>query len=242
MDTNTRRKEALQLLQKEIQRTKWDIFTGVVCVGGSLLCFVFSFLASSRERLFLLVLAVVLIVLGCLLIPQKPSVALQELNSLQDVTTVGGLLEALPKTMGNTHREIIQLLTQLLPRFISTPDNYLREYHRRILYDLLLTTNLLTETEFLLAILAAVENNDSGSGLSYVRRLAHGSSTYPEELRIRTRARQCVTVLEQRMAQRDMSENLLRPSSAEQGADILLRPAVSPVEPPEELLRPHNDQ
>jgi hypothetical protein len=189
----------------------------------------------------LLVFAVVLIVLGCLLIPQKPSVALQELKTLQDTMSIGELLKALPKTTGNTHQEIVLLLTELLPRFLSTPDNYLSTYQCQVLYDQLLTRNLLTETEFLLAILEALQNNDFGAGLSYVRRLAHGSSTYPEELRVRTKARQCVQVLEQRMAQRDMSANLLRPSSAENGSDILLRPVVSPAEPAEELLRPHND-
>lgn len=98
------------------------------------------------------------------------------------------------------------------------------------------------ETDFILALLEALEVVGQEEDLPFVAYHARRDAATPALQRIKARAQEVLSILEARLKEQESQQSLLRASQSPPTAtDQLLRPiTTSPAEPSHELLRPQN--
>jgi hypothetical protein len=179
---------------------------------------------------------------------RKAKKAVQQLSSLNDLSGIGGLIEAL---YFNDQREgpAIETLIELLQRLKASDAALLTERHHIILRAILaslphVTGNLFTRlsrrkemhARLQVAILKAFEQVGDSKALPVVAALAE-SGAPPH---VRAAAQKCLPFLQMRQEQERASQTLLRASSATPiGPDTLLRAAHGHHnQEPTEMVRP----
>src|SRR5262249_22274138 len=163
---------------------------------------------SDPSGLLTLCLSLGCIVCGVMLLPRTRSRAMEMLASLDDLRTIGPLLDSLTFAVGVNRYLLVARLTDLLPRLRASDSHLLRQSQRRILYEALSLGDFQQETDLLLAILKALEQIGDAQSLPIVERLASGGSGSRREQQVREAARACLPFLQAQIERQRLSETL----------------------------------
>ena len=166
--------------------------------------------------------------------------AIRVLAALDDVRTVGPLLEALEwrdmATVSGVRAVATQALYRLLPRLQPEHADLLDDRQRACLYRLLRHHPSDDQTELIVALLGAVAQVGDARAVSHLERLTRDSSGPSPRQRVRLTAQETLLQLRQRLDRSPGS--LLRASSDTASTDLLLHPATAdPPTDPQQLLR-----
>jgi hypothetical protein len=164
---------------------------------------------------------------------------MNELAEAGDLRIIGPLIDIVPiMDSGSTNAMAALLLTRLLPQLKSSDATLLTDAQRANLGRALARN--LTNADFLVAALKALEQIGDGSALPVVESLASGKLKSVAPQRVRQAAQECLPFLQTRSDQQRASQTLLRASGlSETAIDTLLRPAQGVVTTLDtELLRP----
>ena len=165
--------------------------------------------------------------------------AAHQLAAYQDPRTVSYLVELLAWPDGKIQIDAMHALTKVLPQLRTDHANWLGSRQRRILYSKLSGPYILKEPDFVIAILKSLEQIGDAEALPYVQKLVTIEATLPGHKRVPEAANACLPFLQERVAQSQSRETLLRASSvAATPSEHLLRPAEETSTPPDQLLRP----
>lgn len=134
---------------------------------------------------------------------QSRKTATRLLPDLEDIRSVGSLVEALEHADERTCREIEDALIRLLPQLHAGDVSLLDRRQREILYQAMNGGNVL----LLHAILKAFEQIGDRHALPHVQRL-----TFAQAPAIQESARACLRSLQKRVEQAQFRQNLLHPS------------------------------
>jgi hypothetical protein len=186
---------------------------------------------------------------------KRVAVAHKLLEEWDDLRGIGPLCASLPTMYPSYYVPPIQqsILTRLLPRLTDSDSDLLRAEHRSRLYPYLQIDNAFEYSDFLIAILHAIEQLQDTRAIAYVRALAGATVTSLNGTRVRALARRCLPILEKRLEAELAGRTLLRASDGPEEEEYLLRPADlstgillrpsggAPITPPELLLRSEPD-
>ena len=166
--------------------------------------------------------------------------AIRVLAALDDVRTVGPLLEALEwrdmATFSGVRSVATQALYKLLPRLQPEHANLLDDRQRTCLYRLLRHHPSDDQTELIVALLGAVAQVGDARAVSTLERLTRDSGGPPPRQRVRSTAQEALTQLRRRLDRSPGS--LLRASSDTTAADLLHPVTAAPAATdPQQLLR-----
>lgn len=164
----------------------------------------------------------------------------RKLAACEDKHAIAGLIQAMQWHDRRLRRELRAALTRLLPTLQVSDAHLLSRSDRVALYALLTPQNARQQTDFVVAILAAIQQVGDSTAIPALERLLRVPASTAAETRVQERVRECLPFLEVRENYRRASRTLLRASSpADPLPDTLLRPAAQEAAvKPEELLRP----
>lgn len=168
---------------------------------------------------------------------------MHELSYGDDLRIVGPLLEITEIQDGTVNTMAFLVLTRLLPHLKAGDATLLTEGQHVALGRTLTRDTLLhnqRSADFLVAVLAALEQVGDGRALPMVESLAAGRIVTAEPKRVQAAAQECLPYLQTRYEQQQASQTLLRASAlSETPSNTLLRPAqgVGATEAVE-MLRP----
>ena len=132
----------------------------------------------------------------------------------------------------NTQRIIKRALAKLLVEAESADFALLNSSHRRFLNQMLLKPKT-SDTDLVRAILTAWERAGDKHAISFVEKLALGQASAASFPDIQQQAQNCLLVLQERAAQEQNTETLLRASAPIMPHAELLRPAYDTPSSPE---------
>ena len=156
-------------------------------------------------------------------------------SDLDDKRLIGPLLQA--QHYHEVRSSVQTALVHLLPQLQHSDTLALNEIQRTLLYQSLLNSE---NPEYVIAALKALEQVGDGRALPYAQKLASPADKRRKQNAAVTQAAQeCLGLLQQRIAQQQISQSLLRPSDRTASApDTLLRPAsITQDTEPAQLLR-----
>lgn len=164
--------------------------------------------------------------------------AATRLAQFDDKRAVGPLAEALTFEDKNVQAVARDALTRLLPRLNASDAPLLNEEQRNELNKALKTRQ--RHDDFLIAILKAYEQIGDSKALPFVESLAKGEGRAEKSLPVREAAIACLPALRERAERERAAQTLLRPAtSPDNPSEFLLRPAQGASEvDPDTLLRP----
>ena len=172
--------------------------------------------------------------------------AIRVLAALDDVRTVGPLLEALEwrdlATSTGVRTTATRALYRLLPRLQPEHADILSNRQRACLYRLMRHHPSDDQTELVVTLLGAVAQVGDARALAKLERMTRDKGGPLPRQRVRLTAQETLTQLRQRLDRAPGS--LLRAASEVASPNLLLRPTTAaPVTDPQQLLRPsQNDQ
>jgi hypothetical protein len=161
------------------------------------------------------------------------------IRDIDALEALPALIELMDITSPGLRSIIAPSVTRLLLRLRASDAYLLGYFHRSALIRRLgaLRTGRLP-AEFYVATLHALEQIGDSQSLSTVAWLAQGKGPAHHQPLIREAAQRCLIGLQEQMRRHQAPYLLLRPSSAEEAAQDLLRPVVhASASPPEEMLR-----
>lgn len=166
--------------------------------------------------------------------------AIRVLAALDDVRTVGPLLEALEwrdlATFTGVRALATQALYRLLPRLQPEHADLLDNRQLACLYRLLRHHPSDDQTELIVALLGAVAQIGDARAVAQLERMTRDNGGPPPRQRVRLTAQETLTQLRQRLDRAPGS--LLRAASDVASPNLLLRPATgAAVTDPQQLLR-----
>ncbi|MCW3095245.1 MAG: hypothetical protein JWL77_863 [Chthonomonadaceae bacterium] len=166
--------------------------------------------------------------------------AVRVLAGLDDVHTVGPLLEALEwrdlAEFSGVRAIATQALYRLLPRLQPEHADLLDDHQLACLYRLLRHHPSDDQTELIVALLGAVAQIGDARAVAQLERMTRDSGGPLPRERVRRTAQETLTQLRQRLDRAPGS--LLRAASDIAAPNLLLRPAVAaPATDPQQLLR-----
>ena len=165
--------------------------------------------------------------------------AIRVLAALDDVRTVGPLLEALEwrdmTTFTGVHAVATQALTRLLPRLRPEHADLLDDRQRACLYRLLRHHPSDDQTELIVALLGAVAQVGDAQAVSQLERMTRDSNGPPPRQKVRLSAQEALAELRRRLDRAPSS--LLRAASDTAFTDLLHPIAAAPATDPQQLLR-----
>jgi HEAT repeat protein len=236
--------ELLVILMEERQQRKRRQKTGV----AAYLCFIavmitIAILARAPMLLNMIGSMTSLITVAFAASQTQRRVAVV-LAQLEDLRTVGALVEALEYQDKSISVEIEQTLIRLLPQLKASDAHLLDDQQRICLYHALNRKN----TTLVRVILQALEQVGDGKAVPYVQKVAEGHGRSGGNPDLRALAQQCLPFLLQRADEERSRQMLLRPSDASEqpviASDTLLRPAagVTPADPAQLLRAASEDE
>ena len=159
--------------------------------------------------------------------------AIRVLAALDDVRTIGPLLEALEwrdmATFSGVRTVATQALSRLLPRLRPEHADLLDDRQRACLYRLLRHHPSDDHTELIVALLGAVAQVGDAQAVSHLERITRDRNGPPPRQRVRLTAQDSLTQLRLRL---DRSPTgLLRAASETVAPDFLLRPVTASSAP-----------
>jgi hypothetical protein len=149
----------------------------------------------------------------------------RKLAALDDVHAIGRLVDALEWPDAGIRDTVIAALERLLPRLRASDAALLSAQQRTTLHRMLTMANVQTYEEFLINLLAALEQVGDRSAVPYVQELIATRPLTDGERRVRDAAIECLPFLEQNA---DQTHNI----------QTLLRAAAPSAPAPQQLLRP----
>ncbi len=168
--------------------------------------------------------------------------AIRVLAALDDVRTVGPLLEALEwrdlAAFSGVRALATQALTRLLPRLRPEDTDLLDDHQRACLYRLLRHHPSDDQTELVVALLGAVAQVGDARAVSQLERMTRDRGGPLPRQRVRVTAQEALTQLHRRLE--SAPGTLLRASSDTTSTDLLLHPvtaATPTTTDPQQLLR-----
>jgi len=166
--------------------------------------------------------------------------AIHVLATLDDVRTVGPLLEALEwrdlATFSGVRTTAARALYRLLPRLQPEHADLLTNRQRACLYRLLRHHPSDDQTDLIVALLGAVAQVGDARALAQLERMTRDIGGPLPRQRVRLTAQATLTQLRQRLDH--TPGNLLRAASEAVSPNVLLRPATAaPATDPQQLLR-----
>lgn len=167
--------------------------------------------------------------------------AIRVLAALDDVRTVGPLLEALEwrdmATFTGVHALASQALYRLLPRLQPEHAGLLDDRGRACLYRLLRHHPSDDHTELIVALLGAVAQVGDARAVSQLERMTRDRGGPPPRQRVRQKAQEALTQLRRRLE--SAPDSLLRAASDTASTEMLLHPATASFTTgdPQQLLR-----
>ncbi|MCW3054879.1 MAG: hypothetical protein JWN14_4049 [Chthonomonadales bacterium] len=167
--------------------------------------------------------------------------AIRVLAALDDVRTVGPLLEALEwrdlATFTGVRTTATRALYRLLPRLQPEHADLLSNRQLACLYRLLRHHPSDDQTDLVVALLGAVAQVGDARALAQLERMTRDNGGPLPRQRVRLTAQETLTRLRQRLDH--TPGNLLRAASEAVSPSLLLRPATAaPATDPQQLLRP----
>ncbi len=172
---------------------------------------------------------------GTGLVTQSHKNAVSKLVEFNDIRIVGPLLEARDRNDASVQEVSERTLIRLLPRLTASDSPLFNAEQLACMNRALKSKN----SEFVVAVLKALEQVGDDTHLEQVERLAHQRTGNPFQERMRDSAIACLPYLRERAENAIMAKTLLRASAADMSPDMLLRPAgYIPDANPNELLRP----
>ncbi len=161
-----------------------------------------------------------------------------QLAQLEDVRTVGVLIEALDWNDASLASEAQTALSRLLPRLKESDAALFTPARRKILLKQLAGVH--HAPEFSLAVLKGLEQIGGEEALPIVTQIAEGTADGGKFPEVCEAAVLCLPFLRHRAERNENSRRLLRASSENDHAKTLLRPAaeVSETDKAAHLLRP----
>jgi len=167
--------------------------------------------------------------------------AIRVLAALDDVRTVGPLLEALEwrdlATFTGVRTTAARALYRLLPRLRPEHADLLSDRQLACLYRLLRHHPSDDQTELVVALLGAVAQVGDARALAQLERMTRDNGGPLPRQRVRLTAQETLSQLRQRLDH--TPGNLLRAASEAVSPNLLLRPATAaPVTDSHQLLRP----
>ncbi len=169
------------------------------------------------------------------LTPQQSRLA-AKMASVDDVQAVGPLAEMTSWPDDRIKSMALAALTRLLPRMKASDTQLLSPSQRAQLYHMLKLENAGRHSEYLVALLSALEQVGDTEALSYVRNLAASTWHTLRERRVVEAANACLPFLEGCAQQNRQSQTLLRAISETVPNEHLVRPAGWGNETDHELL------
>lgn len=165
--------------------------------------------------------------------------ASRRMAEVSDKRAAGILADGLARSASITCHEAAEALARVLPRLGPDDSDLLSESQREKLRIQLVISNAERYPDLVVAILGVMERLGDSRTLFDARILARSHPQTPAQETVRQAAQGFVDRAFERVARREKSRTLLRPSNApEQSAELLLRPASSADSHPETLLRP----
>ena len=154
---------------------------------------------------------------------------------LDDPRLLSPLIDSLAHVDRDTSPRLIEALEQRFSRLTPEDGNTLTaENHASINKALLTQPPRVVE-----ALLKGLEQVGNSGALPFLKRLAMGQGVAGADSSVRTRAQNCLTIMENRLAQERVRQRLLRPSASPEPESDLLRSAAGvPTEDEIMLLRP----
>lgn len=189
-------------------------FLMVAWVVAPFLCMRFDRLRRTRKRVYEVV---------------------TQLNERPVQNSLGVLIEAMECGDIATANRARQSVIAILPNLQATDAGLLLNRHRTYLHRALRGTN----SEFILAILQALEQVGDTEAIPYVKRLVPCPVWLAYSHQIEAASIQCLATLHKRKREREAAYNLLRATTtADAPADVLLRPVrAGDATNPRHLLR-----
>lgn len=171
------------------------------------------------------------------LVTQSHKNAVIKLVEFDDIRIVGPLFEAREKNESTLRYASEAALIRLLPHLKASDRHLLNTEQMACVNSALKSKN----SEFVVAVLKALEQIGDDTHLETVERLATQEAKNPFDEKVRDCAIVCLPYLRQRAENAVMAKILLRASAPDASPEMLLRPAAFiPDENPNELLRPEN--
>lgn len=163
----------------------------------------------------------------------------QRMSRVTDVRFIGRLADLLEWPDPEVQAAAVGALTRLLPAVKASDTVFHSAGQRAALYGQLVPAKAGRHSEFLIAILRALEQVGDAAAVPHVLHLANAQPVSARERRVCDAASECLPYLQERARLSDSSNMLLRASSAAwTGADTLVRAAdATPASDPGELLR-----
>jgi hypothetical protein len=187
--------------------------------------------------------------------------AVRALAGSRDISTVGGLVDALLLEDGQNNRVASEALIELLPRLQASDAHFLNTQQRNKLCSVLSKSvdNVLYKdvtvilgpaslskvakkraVDLRVAILQAFQQVGDSQALPVVERLASGPAKTPDQTAVRNAALECLPYLRERVSAEQAGRSLLR-VAPQPGDAQLVRPAIGPVtHASQQLLRADN--
>ncbi len=170
-------------------------------------------------------------------ITQSHKNAITKILEYDDIRITGPLLEERERSDSKMRSLLEQALIRLLPRMTASHASLLNREQLACMNRALKSKN----SEFVVAVLKALEQVGDDTHLEAVEGLANMSPKNPFQSTIRESAIACLPYLRQRAENAVMAKTLLRASAPNMEPELLLRPATAlPDGNANELLRPHN--
>ncbi len=164
------------------------------------------------------------------------------LGAVADMSTIGRFAEALHHEDRYVRTEAEEALIAMLPRLKAGDSGLLNDRQRAALHRAIRPPRRKREADLVVAVIGALTEIADERAIPHVQRLAEEPARGPHQEAARAFASERLPILKERVEAARAVQTLVRPASAPDRSDTLLRPATAgPAGPVDQLVRPASD-